>query len=71
MKPTPTPLSLETNKEKIEAIAKALLKYETLDADDVKIILNGGTLDKPTVSDLLAIEQQRNVQPEKADKSPS
>ncbi|HIJ66853.1 MAG TPA: ATP-dependent zinc metalloprotease FtsH [Planctomycetes bacterium] len=62
---------IETNKEKIEAIAKALLKYETLDADDVKIILNGGTLDKPTVSDLLAIEQQRNVQPEKADKSPS
>jgi len=58
---------VETNKDKIEAITKALLKYETLDADDVKIILDGGKLDKPTVSDLLAIEQQRNKQSEKPD----
>jgi len=61
---------IETNKNKIEAIAKALLKYETLDAEDVKIILDGGTLDKPTVSDLLAIEQQRNEQSEKPDEIP-
>ena len=54
-----------TNKDKIVAIAKALLKYETLDADDVKIILDGRKLDKPTVSDLLAIEQQRNEHSEK------
>jgi len=61
---------IETNKDKIVAIAKALLKYETLDADDVKIILDGGKLDKPTVSDLLAIEQQRNGQSEKVDAQP-
>jgi len=61
---------IETNKDKIEAVAKALLKYETLDADDVKIILDGGKLDKPTVSDLLAIEQQRNGQSEKVDEQP-
>jgi cell division protease FtsH len=61
---------IETNKDKIEAVAKALLKYETLDAEDVKTILDGGTLDKPTVSDLLAIEQQRNGQSEKPDEIP-
>ena len=54
---------IEANKDKLEAIAKALLKYETLDADDVKLILEGGQLDKPTVGDLLAAEQARNEQP--------
>ena len=51
---------IEANKDKLEQIAKALLKYETLDADDVKLILEGGKLDKPTVSDLLAEEQAKN-----------
>jgi len=53
----------ETNKDKLEQIAKALLKYETLDADDVTLILEGGQLDKPTVADLLAAEQAKNNQP--------
>ena len=48
------------NKNKVEGIAQALLKYETLDAADVKLILEGGKLDKPTVADLLAAEQARN-----------
>ena len=47
------------NKERLEGIAKALLKYETLDAEDVKLILGGGQLDKPTVGDLLAAEQAK------------
>ncbi len=51
---------IEANKDKLEQIAKALLKYETLDADDVKVILEGGKLDKPTVSDLLAVEQAKS-----------
>jgi cell division protease FtsH len=51
---------IEANNDKLEQIAKALLKYETLDADDVTLILEGGRLDKPTVSDLLAAEQARN-----------
>ena len=51
---------IETNKDNIDKIAKALLKYETLDADDVKLILEGGRLDKPTVADLLAAEQAKN-----------
>ena len=54
---------IEANKDKLEKIAKALLKYETLDADDVKLILEGSQLDKPTVSDLLAAEQAKNKQP--------
>ena len=54
---------IETNKEKLEQIAKALLKYETLDAEDVKLILEGGQLDKPTVADLLAAEQAKSEQP--------
>ncbi len=54
---------IEANKDKLEKIAKALLKYETLDADDVNLILEGGELDKPTVSDLLTAERARNEQP--------
>jgi cell division protease FtsH len=51
---------IESNKDKLEGVAKALLKYETLDADDVKLILEGGELDKPTVGDLLAAEQAKS-----------
>ena len=51
---------IESNKDKLDRIAKALLKYETLDAEDVDLILEGGLLDKPTVSDLLAAEQAKN-----------
>jgi len=54
---------IEANKDKLQQIAKALLKYETLDADDVKLILEGGELDKPTVSDLLAAERAKGEQP--------
>jgi cell division protease FtsH len=55
---------IEANKDKLEHIAQALLKYETLDADDVNLILKGGTLDKPTVADLLAAEQSKSQQHE-------
>ncbi|MHC4124627.1 MAG: ATP-dependent zinc metalloprotease FtsH, partial [Planctomycetota bacterium] len=51
---------IETNKDKLEKIAKALLKYETLDADEVKLILEGNELDKPTVVDLLDAEQNKS-----------
>ncbi len=53
-----------TNKDKLERIAKALLKYETLDATDVKLILEGGELDKPTVTDLIAAEQVKAAETE-------
>jgi len=54
---------IESNKDKLERIAKALLKYETLDANEVKLILEGGQLNKPTVGDLLAAEQAKTEQP--------
>ncbi|HEG44041.1 MAG TPA: ATP-dependent metallopeptidase FtsH/Yme1/Tma family protein [Phycisphaerales bacterium] len=47
------------NKENLQNLADALIKYETLDAADVQIVLEGKTLDKPTVSDLLAMEQAK------------
>jgi len=62
---------IEANKDNIEQIAKALLKYETLDADDVKLILEGGRLEKPTVADLLATElakDNKNKQPKQKQK---
>ncbi len=51
---------IEHNRDSVERIAKALLKYETLDAEDVNIIIAGGSLDKPTVADLLAVEQAKD-----------
>lgn len=35
------------------------MKYETLDFEDVKRIMTGQALTKPTVGDILALEQQR------------
>ena len=60
---------IEANKDNLQKIAKALLKYETLDADDVKLILEGGRLDKPTVADLLAAEQAKNNEKAKDNKT--
>ena len=54
----------ETESNLEELARKALLKYETLDANDVKLIIEGGQLDKPTVGDLLAAEQKKSEQQE-------
>ena len=50
---------LEANRERLDALAKALLKYETLDANDVDRIMRGDNLTKPTVGELLEKEQSR------------
>ncbi len=50
---------LEAKRDNLHDVAQALLKYETLDADEVMIIIEGGKLDKPTVGDLLAVEQAK------------
>ncbi|HSW44017.1 MAG TPA: ATP-dependent zinc metalloprotease FtsH, partial [Phycisphaerae bacterium] len=44
---------VEQNREKLEAIAQALLKYETLDASEVHTLIRGESLIRPTVADLL------------------
>ncbi|HLL88044.1 MAG TPA: ATP-dependent zinc metalloprotease FtsH [Tepidisphaeraceae bacterium] len=50
---------LEANRDRVEAMAKALMKYETLDSNDVDRIMRGDNLTKPTVSDLLANESNK------------
>ena len=39
--------------DKVEAIAEALLKYETLQSQEVLDLINGRALDRPSVADLL------------------
>jgi cell division protease FtsH len=51
---------LEENWPKVEAVAMALLRHETLDADEVHALMRGETLDKPTVADLLAAEAKKD-----------
>lgn len=52
---------IQDHKEAVIALKDALLKYETVDADDVKRILSGQSITKPTVADILASEQQRRA----------
>jgi len=42
--------------EVVTAIAEALLKYETLQSSEVTTLIEGGTLNRPTVADLLDVE---------------
>jgi len=64
---------LESNRDRIETLAKALLKYETLDGQDIDRIMRGDSLTKPTVGDLLEKEQNRRstvIQPGSTDSAP-
>ncbi|MBW8017449.1 MAG: ATP-dependent zinc metalloprotease FtsH [Planctomycetes bacterium] len=60
---------IDANKERLDELAQSLLKYETLDVEDVKIVLEGGMLDKPTVADLLAAEQSKSEAEDSQDDS--
>jgi len=55
---------LEENRQTLENVAQAVLKYETLTADDVQRIIDGEVLDKPTVAELLSREQEKNADDE-------
>ncbi len=50
---------LDQHWSKVVAVAEALLKHETLDADDVHRLMRGETIGKPTISDLLAAEARK------------
>ncbi len=47
--------------DKVTAIAEALLKYETLQGDEVIRLIRGDRLDKPTVAELLEQEAARSA----------
>ncbi|MFG0273550.1 MAG: ATP-dependent zinc metalloprotease FtsH [Phycisphaerales bacterium] len=51
--------TLKEKWEQVEAVAEALLRHETLTADDVQRLMRGEELAKPTVSDLLAAEAKK------------
>ena len=51
------------HKNQMEALKNALLKYETLDGDEVKTIIAGKPLNKPTVIDLLETERKKKIAP--------
>jgi cell division protease FtsH len=51
---------LDENWAKVETIADALLRLETLTSDEVDRLLKGERLNKPTVGDLLRAEQDKN-----------
>ncbi|HRW56101.1 MAG TPA: ATP-dependent zinc metalloprotease FtsH, partial [Phycisphaerae bacterium] len=48
---------LEKNWDSVVAVAEALLKHESLDAEEVAKLCRGETLDKPTLSGLIAEEK--------------
>ncbi len=54
-----TKVLLEKHRDQLDALAQALLKYETLNRDEVDRIMRGDTLTKATVSDLLQAEKDK------------
>src|SRR5690606_14363722 len=56
---------LQQNWDKVEAVALALLKHETLTADEVAKLMRGEELAKPTVGDLLAAEAKKQAPDQK------
>ena len=51
---------LEANRDKVEQLARTLVKYETLDGSDVEQIMRGGALTKPSVTDLIEKEHAKS-----------
>ncbi|TVQ50745.1 MAG: ATP-dependent zinc metalloprotease FtsH, partial [Phycisphaerales bacterium] len=54
---------LEENWDKVIALSEALLKFETLQGEDVKRIMRGERLDKPTIAELLEAESGKPTSP--------
>jgi cell division protease FtsH len=52
---------LDQNWDKVVAVAEALLKHETLTADEVHKLMRGEELTKPTVADLLSADRARST----------
>jgi len=52
---------LEDHRQQVDAVAQALLRYETLSFDEVDKLMRGERLVKPTVSDLLEAEKKKTT----------
>jgi cell division protease FtsH len=52
---------LSEKKDELRLLKDALLRYETIDGEDVKRIITGQPINKPTVTDLIASELQRRT----------
>ncbi len=50
---------LNANWDKVEGVAQALLRHETLSADEVAKVMRGEPLSKPTIAELLAAESKK------------
>jgi len=61
---------LEENWEAVVRVAEALLRYETLSADDVAKLMDGQDLGRPTVSELLAKEANKPARSEAPESLP-
>ena len=49
---------VERHWDEVTAVAEALLRYETISADDVDRLMKGEKISKPTVAELLAAETE-------------
>jgi cell division protease FtsH len=56
--------------ERVEAIAEALLKYETLQGEEVERLVRGERLEKPTVAELLEKEAAKSARPAEVKPAP-
>ncbi len=56
--------TLTINRDKLDLLAKALLKYETLEVEEVRMILEGKSIEKTTVNDLLDGEASKKTDDE-------
>ncbi len=61
---------IQGNRDAVARIAEALLKYETLEAEEVKRIIDGKPLEKTSVNDLLAAEQAKDESAPPAESPP-
>lgn len=50
---------LEEHRQKLQNLAEALLRHETLTAEDVDRLIRGEVIEKPTVAELLKSEQEK------------
>ena len=52
---------IERHWNEVVAVAEALLRYETISADDVDKLMKGERISKPTVAELLSAEADKSA----------